>query len=131
MKLIQRRIQHIAIAFGVGALMLYSDVMAALPQNADEVLPDGVASGEPISIVKSLISFSIQLLAYVMMAIAIVGAGYWIFKSFGDSQDTKGGYGQFGVSMVGSLIMVAVVVSLGLVAVDWAKGLSTVAITTS
>ncbi len=120
------------IGLGAALYLAAESAFAALPSSAQDVLPDGVAADGPVGgTMLAVVSWALQALAYLTMIVAVVGAGYFIFKSFGEASDTKGGWGKFGGVAIGSIIMVAVVVTLGLIAVNWAQGLATVTVGTT
>ena len=120
------------IGLGAALYLAAESAFAALPSSAQDVLPDGVNAGDPVgNTMLAIASWSLQALAYLVMIVAAVGAGYFIFKAFGEASDTKGGLGKFGGMAIGSVIMLAVVVTIGLIAVNWAQGLSTVTVGTT
>jgi len=117
---------------GITLYLLTGNAFAALPSSAQDVLPDGVAAdGTAGDTMMILASWTLQALAYLVMIVAVVAAGYFIVKAFGDASDVKGGWGRFGGIAFGSIIMIAVVVTLGLIAVDWAQGLANVTVGTT
>jgi len=95
-----------------------------LPTDTTGILPTG-AQGNGGDTILVLIAWAVRLLAYSVMIIAAVGASWFIFNSFGEAATSKNGWGKFAGVAVGSLIMVGLVVTIGLVAIGWAAGLAT------
>ncbi len=124
-----RSVHSICTALGITAYLFAGELMAGgLPTSGEDVLPDGVTGDNPSGAILGLVSWGAQFLAYALMLGAVVAGGYAIVTSFGEANSTKGGWGKFLGILVGSIVMIAVVVALGLVAVNWAQGLSSVTI---
>lgn len=109
-----------ALAFVVAPMVL----AGALPTDSTEILPGTVTAGTGGDTIELLISWAVRLLAYGVMIIAAIGAAWFIFQAFGEAATTKNGWGKFAGVAVGSLIMVGLVVTIGLIAVGWAAGLA-------
>lgn len=109
----------------LAALLLAGEVLAELPTDASDVLPDGVTSdGSASNTLVSIGAFFLKFAAYAVMIIAAIAGGAYLLSSFGEAQRDRGGMGRFGVTAVAVLVMIGLVVIFGLLAVDWADGLS-------
>ncbi|MCF6231110.1 MAG: hypothetical protein L3J62_10070 [Gammaproteobacteria bacterium] len=116
------------LTLGVTLYLFTSNAWAALPTSSEDVLPDGVTADKPADALLGMASWGAQVMAYLLMIGAVVGGGYYVFKAFGEANDTKGGWGAFFGTLVATIIMIAVVVALGLIVVEWAGGLSDVTV---
>ena len=115
---------------GITLYLFASNAWAELPGAADDVLPDGVTAEKPADALMGMVSWGAQIMAYILMIGAVFGGGYYVFKAFGEANETKGGWGGFFGTLVATIIMIAFVVALGLIAVEWAQGLSDVTVGT-
>jgi len=96
-----------------------------LPTDPGDVVPGIAADGGAGTALTSLVAWAVTLLAYALMVIAAVGAAWFIFLSFGQAADGRGSWAGFAGTAFGSLVMLTVVVTIGLIAVGWAEGLAT------
>lgn len=109
----------------IAALLLSGEVLAELPTDASDVLPDGVTSdGSAASTLVTIFAFFLKLAAYAVMIISAIAGGGYLLNSFGEAQRDRGGMGRFGITAVAVLVMIGLVVVFGLLAVEWADGLS-------
>ena len=101
----------------VFAQALPGDISGIYP-GAEEATTGGQLAG--------LIGWAVRILAYSLMVLAAVGAAWFIFTAFGRAADGRGNWGAFAGIAFGSLVMLTIVVTLGLVAVEWSAGLAAV-----
>ena len=114
----------VAVAAMCSVAMVPVVFAGTLPTDPTEILPGTVTAGTGGDTIELLISWGVRLLAYGIMIIAALGSGWFIFQAFGEAASTKNGWGKFAGVAVGSLIMVGLVVTIGLIAVGWAAGLA-------
>ncbi len=118
--------QRLALMIATMVAVVMAPVVFAgtLPTDPTEILPGTVTAGTGGDTIELLISWAVRLLAYSIMIISAVGAAWFIFQAFGEAASTKNGWGKFAGVAVGSLIMVGLVVTIGLIAIGWAAGLA-------
>ena len=118
--------QRLALMISTMVAVVMAPVVFAgtLPTDPTEILPGTVTAGTGGDTIELLISWAVRLLAYSIMIISAVGAAWFIFQAFGEAASTKNGWGKFAGVAVGSLIMVGLVVTIGLIAIGWAAGLA-------
>lgn len=119
----------LALFFGF-ALMIAPFVLSAagggLPNAQDLGLGGATA---PAKGLPKYLAWGIKMVATVLAIASLIGAGYWSLGAFGEASERKGGMGRFFGIFVTAIIMVALIVSLMVIALKWADSLATIVVT--
>lgn len=109
----------------LAAFQLFAQDGGTLPGDISGIYP-GAEEATTGGQLAGLIGWAVRILAYSLMVLAAVGAAWFIFTAFGRAADGRGNWGAFAGIAFGSLVMLTIVVTLGLVAVEWSAGLAAV-----